>query len=119
MTSLESLLVGSKCATKTLTGKDAAQLWKTDIDTVVEYCVNDVRSLIALCDLLAVQKSLGRVAKVSGKVSTWVPYEAGTIRGVFACLNQYDAARPRVDFMDSPPNPKDAIEWVRQVLEPA
>ena len=116
MTSLQSLLVGSECKTKTLTGRDAASLWATDIETVVEYCVNDVQSLVRLYEKLAAEKCLGRVAKVSGKTTKWVPYLPGQIRTVYQCLEQHEICKPDTGFLTAPANPKDNIEWVRNIL---
>ena len=116
MTSLESLLQGSGCTGKTLTGKEAATLWETDIDTVVEYCVNDVKSLILLMKELKKKFYLTRVAKSSGKLQVWVPFLPGDIRNVYDCLLAYDAVKPDVSFMSDPPNPKDALEWTRKFL---
>lgn len=116
MTSLESLLQGSGCAGKTLTGKEAATLWETDMDTVVEYCVNDVKSLVSLMEKLRNEYSLSRIAKSSGKTHVWVPFLPGDIRGVFQSLKEYEAVKPDVSFMSDPPNPKDALEWTRDFL---
>lgn len=116
MTSLESLLQASGCAGKTLTGKEAATLWKTDIDTVVEYCVNDVKSLISLMKKLKENLCLSRIAKTSGKTHVWVPFVPGNIRIVYEALQQFDAVKPDMSFMDDPPDPKNALEWTRDFL---
>jgi len=93
------------------------QQWSTDIDQVLEYCKNDVRSLEFIVKSIEKNKYIVRTTN-AGKKTKWIPFVA-QLRNVYTCIQQIQKTPPDQAWLTSPPDLHAPYMWAIDYLQNA
>ena len=84
---------------------------------VQEYCIDDTRCLQQLMTYLEKNCCLKRIAKTSGRTTSWTPWHITTIRTVAECVRHWQLKPVVPKWMDSaPPPPHQMIAWIKAAV---
>ena len=87
------------------------------MEQIKEYCIGDTVCLEQLCAYLDANCCLRRVAKSSGKITSWTPWKIKSFRTVADCLRDWTVQPVDTSWMSPPPpSPSSLLAWV--VKEP-
>jgi len=87
------------------------------MNRVEAYCIGDTRCLHDLLTYLHNNCCLRRVAKTSGRTTSWTPWKVQSIRTVAECVRHWQLQPVIPAWMDSPPPPPHTmISWIKTAI---
>lgn len=82
------------------------------------YCIDDCRCLEQLLKYLETNCCLKRIAKTSGKISSWTPWNITSIRTVAQCIHHWQIKSVVPKWLEShPPSPLKMVSWIKAAVE--